>query len=270
MKFGTILILLSFLMAGCSETHPEGSSTTAGPPSTDAVSKGNSIVGEYLDHDAATLRKQRVRFTIASEDEPVKIYEVDTWRKQSESETVTLTQIVKPAEDSDLASLTVEKKGESAIVTSFVASQDTFRETDTGKMFFGGLTAGELLCEWHKFDFRFLGEREVNGSRVYELEGKIRKGESSVVSRMIVLMRAAEPIPVGLQLFDAGERQIRTYRVVDVKRDAKGVFAEKTEVENPIYKTKIVIEVLAREFPDTVDTSFFSREKLREIATRKK
>ena len=129
----------------------------------------------YLKRDGAPFRKNRVRFTITSEEEPKKVYEIDTTRKQSGNETLTLTQIVKPAEDTDLASLTIESDDKPTNVVTYVASMDEFRDTDTGRMFFGGLTAGELLGEWDKFDYRFLGEKTVDGQRLMELEGKLKK-----------------------------------------------------------------------------------------------
>lgn len=271
MKNVLLLVSVAVAFAGCSASPSSDSANNSQTPASTAVSKsGNGIVDEYLRREAAPFRKQRVRFTITSEDEPVKIYEVENWRKQTDAETLTLTQIVRPAEDTDLASLTVEKKGEPAKVTTFVASQNDFRETDTNRMFFGGLTAGELLGEWSKFDFRQVSENELNGARVYELDGKLRKDASGTVERMVVMMRAAEPIPVELRLFDAGNVQIRTFRSVEFRSDSHGAYTTKTEVDNPVYKTKIVIEILSREFPETAPDAMFSRDKLREIATRKK
>ena len=95
--------------------------------------------------DASPYRKNRVRMTIATPSEPVKVYELEIWRKQTPAETLTLTHIVQPADENDLAALSVERKEQPAINVTYVSSTDQFRETGTNKMFFGGLTAQELL-----------------------------------------------------------------------------------------------------------------------------
>ena len=45
--------------------------------------RGKQIVAEYLKRDAAPYRKNRVRLTIASASEPLKVYELEIWRKQT-------------------------------------------------------------------------------------------------------------------------------------------------------------------------------------------
>jgi Outer membrane lipoprotein-sorting protein len=256
-------VLASF---GCSDAGPDGT-TPAGPSETgSAANKGNEAMAEYLKRDSTPFRKNRVRFTITTENEPQKVYEIDTLRKQGGNDTLTLTQIVKPAAESDLASLTVESEGTPTSVSTYVASMNEFRETDTGRMFFGGLTAGELLGEWNKFDYRLLGEKMVDGQQLLELEGKLKKPGSSLIARMHILMRADNYVPVELHMFDAGGRQLRTYRVTEVASDSKGAYAARTEIENPIYKSKVLVEVLNREFPTEVEAAFFTRDRLKQIA----
>ncbi|MGH9947388.1 MAG: outer membrane lipoprotein-sorting protein [Pyrinomonadaceae bacterium] len=257
----------ALLLIGCSQPT---ANDPVSSPNAGAEKRGAEITAEFLKRDSAPFRKSRVRFTTTEEGQPPKIYELDTWRAQSDGETKTLTRIVKPAEDADLASLTIESEGKPTVVTSYVASRGEFRETDTNKIFFGGLTAGELLGEWGKFDYKFIEEKTVDGQKVYEIEGNLKKGESGLVQKMFILMGAENYVPVELRLFDNGGRHIRTYRIVETKSDAKGAYAAKTEVENLIYRNKTIIEVLSREFPATIDASFFERAKLKEIATKSK
>lgn len=264
------LILPGLLLAGCSPLPSANTDSAANREAVSPARRGSEIIGEYLKRDAAPFRKSRVRLTTFEDGKPQEVFEIDTWRKQTEGETKTLTQIVRPAEDTDLASLTVETKGRPTRVSSYVASRGEFRETDTNKMFFGGLTAGELLGEWDKFDYKYIGEKNVDGQKVYELEGTLKKDESSLIQRMTITIRADSFVPVELRLYDSGGRHIRTYRVVDVKTDAKGSYASRTEVENLIYNNKTVIEVLSREFPAAIDDTFFARDKLKQIATGRK
>jgi len=270
MKFFFLLVTSILFTFGCSDSGT-GSGTTANQQEAGSpANKGNELMAEYLKRDAAPLRRNRVRFTTTSEEEPKKVYEIDTLRRQLGNDTTTLTQIVKPAEDTDLASLTVESEGKPSTVTTFVASMDDFRETDTGRMFFGGLTAGELLGEWNKFDYKLLGEKTVDGQKVYELEAKLKKPGSSLIAKMNILMSADNYLPLELQLFDSGGRQIRSFKVTEVKSDAMGPYAAKTEIENLVYKSKTLAEILNREFPANADDAAFSRERLKQIATRSK
>jgi hypothetical protein len=146
----------------------------------------------------------------------------------------------------------------------------TFARRTPAGCFFGGLTAGELLGEWNKFDYRLLGEKTVDGQKVYELEAKLKKPGSSLIAKMNILMSADSYLPIELQLFDSGGRQIRTYKVTDVKSDANGTYAARTEIDNPVYKCKTVAEILSREFPANVDESIFTRDRLKQIAGKAK
>jgi len=249
----------------------QGVETEIAKPSTTAESpekRGLEIVNEYLKRDAAPFRKIRVRFTVREEGKPEEITELDTWRKQTAEGTTTLSQIVKPIEDSDLGTLTLEPKGRKTTVVTYAKSRDEFRESDTSKMFFGGITAGELLGEWDKFAYRLIGEKDVGGRRVFEVEGKLKPDADSIISRMNVLFRSDNYVPVELHLFDNNDREIRTYKITEFKDDPEHPYAAKTEIENPVYKAKIVVEILSRELPATIDDAMFSREKLKQIAQK--
>jgi hypothetical protein len=261
------MLLIALFAAGCGGGSASNSSPSQAP-NAPAENRGEQIVAEFLKRDAAPFRKMRVRFTIRAEGEAEKIYELDNWRKQTPEGTTTLSQIVKPAEDSDLASLTIEPKGQKATVITYAQSRDEFRETDTNKMFFGGLTAGELLGEWSKYDYRLLSERDLNGRKVLDVEGTLKPATSSLIARMNVLFRADNYLPAELHLFDSLNKEIRVYKVAEFKDDAAGTFAARTEVDNPIYKTHVVIEVLDREFPEKADDSIFTREKLKQIVRK--
>lgn len=261
----SVLLAVAVLFVfGCSDPPPAGG-PASGPRQPNAADRGDELIADFRKRDAAPFRKTRVRLT-TTEGDKQEVFEVDVWRKQSGNETRTLSQIIKPVEDTDLASLAVEVEGQPTKTTTYVASREEFRETDTNKMFFGGLTAGELLGEWDKFDFEFVGEKELDGRRGFEVKGTLKPGRSGVVYMMTIMMRADDLVPVELKLYDSTERHIRTYRVVEVKTDQRGPYPARTEVENLVYKNRTVIEVLNREFPDNLDDSFFTRDKLKEIA----
>lgn len=258
-----VLFSIIMLIAGCG-----GGSISPNVPvrpigSDNSDSRGRQIVDEYLKRDAAPFRKNRIRFTVTEEGEAPKVYEIDTWRKQMADETTTLTQIVAPPEDSGTSTLTLEAKGKKTVVVTYAASRDEFRETDTNKMFFGGLTAGELLGEWEKFDYKFIGESEVGGGKVFEIEGKLKPDADSVVSRTTAIFRADNYVLREMHLFGGNGEEIRTYKTVSIKDDRAHPYASRVEVDNRVYRSHIVIDVLNREYPANIDDSMFAKEKLK-------
>lgn len=252
--------LLAFFAAACA-SRQEAVSSPEEPP----ADRGGVLVAQLLQRDAAPYRKVRARFTITEAGEQPKAYELETWRRQREGETATLTQIVRPAEDSDLASLAVESPGKPTVITSYIATRGEFRESGTNRMFFGGLTAGELLGEWQKFSYRLIGERAAGDVNVDEVEGRLRPGQTGVVAKMTVLFRREDGFPVELRLYDASDKHLRTYRVTEIRSDSRGPYAARTEVDNHLHGSMTVIEVLGREFPDAADDAIFTRERLRQI-----
>jgi hypothetical protein len=265
-----MLFLLAVAVTGCGSRDNEQAASNSQSKQTGGKDKADEIIAEFLKRDAAPYRKVRVRFTITSESDPTKIYELDTWRRQTENQNTTLTQIVKPAEDSDLASLTVETAGQPTVVTTYSSTLKDFRETDTNKMFFGGITAGELLGEWGKFDYKLLKEEQRDGHPFYLIEGKLEKDVNSLIARIEIDMDGGDYVPRELRLFDASGRQIRTFSIKEVMSDSKGAYAAVMEADNPVYKTKMLIEVLDREFPDHLDDAMFTRDRLKAIATKQK
>jgi hypothetical protein len=249
--------------SGCKRETPAGSDYTAR-----RHERGTQIVAEYLKRDAAPYRKQRVRLTITSTSEPNKIYELEIWRKQTENETLTLTHIVQPAEENDLAALSVERKGEPTVNVTYVSSADQFRETGTNKMFFGGLTAQELLGEWDKYDYSLVDEKTLDGVKVMEVEGTLKPTAESVLARTRTLFRADNYLPAELHLFDSGGQEVRTFHVKKYNNIAGRDAVWLTEIENHIRPTTVTIETLSLEFPDKADAALFTRDRLKQLSRK--
>ena len=258
--------LLCLLFAGSCKRETSG-------PSEDVVAirqqRGAQVVAEYLKRDASPYRKNRIRMTIAAPSEPVKVYELEIWRKQSPAETLTLTHIVQPADESDLAALSVERKGQPAINVTYVSSADQFRETGTNKTFFGGLTAQELLGEWDKYDYQLLSEKDLNGVKVYEVEGNLKDPGYSIITRSITLFRADNYLPAETHLFNSEGQELRSFKVTKYGNVAGREVIWLTEIDNLLRQTKITIETLGLEFPEKVDETIFSRDRLKQISQRR-
>jgi hypothetical protein len=268
---GLLLVGLGGL-SGCKQDAPAGRNLAA-----NAHERGEQVVAEYLKRDASPYRKLRVRLTIDDLDaklrspnssEARKVYELEIWRKQTEGETLTLTHVVQPADENDLAALSVERKGQPTVNVTYVSSTDQFRETGTNKMFFGGLTAQELLGEWEKYDYSLLDEKELNGVKVYEVEGTLESGADSTLARTRTIFRADTYLPAEMHLFDSGGQEVRTFVVKSYRNVTGREVVWVTEIENHVRPTKITIETLGLDFPDKADDAMFTRDQLKQLARK--
>ena len=262
-----VVVAASFVICICCSGGSDETSPANTPAKTN-TDRGNDIMAEFLKRDAAPFRKDRVRFTINEEGSDQKVYEIETTRRQQPDETRTLTEIVSPPEESGLGSLVIEAKDKPATVTTYSVSRGDFRETGTEKTFFGGLSAGELLGEWDKFDYHLTDEKSTPSGDVYEIEGKLKQGATSAASRLTAVVAKDTLLPVELHFFDASGQEIRTYRVTEIKKAGGRPYPARTEVDNPVYHAHIVIEILKREFPANVDDQTFERDKLKQIVKK--
>lgn len=257
------LVLALGVFTGCRRETPGGTNYAA-----DSHARGTQVVTEYLKRDRAPYRKSRVRLTITSASEPLKIYELEIWRKQTEAETLTLTHVAQPADESDLAALSIEQKGQPAVNVTYVSSTGDFRETGTNKMFFGGLTAQELLGEWEKYDYSLLGEKDLNGVKVYEVEGTLKPSGESVIAKTRTLFRADSYLPAEMHLFNSAGEEVRTFQVKTYRNVAGREAVWLTEIENHARPTKVAIEMLSLDFPDKADDAMFTRDRLKQLARK--
>ena len=232
--------------------------------------RGTQIVERYLKFDAAAYRKSRVRMTVASVSEPQKAYELDIWRKQTAAETLTLTHVVQPADESDLAALSVERKGEPTVNVTYISSTDQFRETGTNKMFFGGLTAQELLGEWDKYDYSLVDEKDLDGIKVFEVEGTLKPSADSVIARTRTLFRADTNLPAEMHLFNSESKELRTFQVRKYRNVGGRDVVWLTEIENHLRPTRVTIETLSLDWPEKTDDAMFTRDHLKQLALRRK
>ncbi|MBA3766811.1 MAG: outer membrane lipoprotein-sorting protein [Acidobacteria bacterium] len=266
---GAFLLISLMMFHGCRHNEPQTETREAvRHDKAERRERGAQVIAEYLKRDAAPYRRSRVRLTITSTTEPVKVYELEVSRKQTADETLTLTQLVQPASENDLASLTIERKGQSAINVTYTATGQ-FRETGTNKMFFGGLTAQELLGEWDKYDYRLLSEKEVNGTKAFEVEGTLKPSANSNIARFTTLFRADTYLPAESHLFSSDGRELRTFQFKDYHAFAGRTVASRIEIENHVRDTQVIIEVLSLSFPDRMGDEIFTREWLKRLASER-
>ncbi|MEZ5346967.1 MAG: outer membrane lipoprotein-sorting protein [Pyrinomonadaceae bacterium] len=264
--FAVFLTALVFV-SGCGNS-PTAVDDPEVPAETKTENRGEEIMAEYLKRNSSPYRKSRVRLTVENDDGKKEVYVLETARKQIDDETRTLTHIVEPAEDENIATLTIENKGKETVNVNYISSRDQFRESGTNKMFFGGLTSQELLGEWDKYKTKLIEEKEVGGQKVFELESTLKPKASSVISRIVSVFSADDYLPRELHLYNSDGKEIRTFQITETREIAARKFVAKTLITNHIYNSKITIEVLEMTFPEGLPNEIFERDHLKVLAAK--
>jgi hypothetical protein len=259
----TLLFFFAFLATACVD---RASTTSPEPAARPKADRGNEIVDEYVRRSASPYRKDAVRLTVRGGSEPEVVYELDVYRRQNESGTTTLSIIKKPAENAGTASLSIEVPDEPTVNVTYSAARGDFRETGTEKMYFGGLTIQELLGEWSKYDHTFKGERTEGQDTRWEVAGKLKDGKRSLIETTTLFFDSETNLPVATELFDRSGKKLRTYKAGRIASTGGKPYVSVMNVENHIYNTQITIEVLSRAYPETLDDSLFTRERLKRSA----
>ncbi len=257
-----LLLFSACIWIGCGKgaTDEAGKATSAAKKRQE----GERIISEYLKRDSSPYRKSFIRFSIKLPNQTEEVYDLEVWRRQTSEQTDTLTQVSRNNEGG-LASLTIERNGQDTVNVSYVPANDQFRETGTNRTFFGGLTMGELLGEWQKYDSDLVAEKEVDGSRAYEVESKLKPSAESAITRFTTLFRSDNYLPIESHLFNSRDEEIRTYYVRDHRTIEGRPVVWTTEIENHANNGKIRIEMTNVSFPAKLDDAAFTREKVKAL-----
>ena len=229
--------------------------------------RGAEIVAEFQKRDSPPTRHVQLRMIIESPDQPQKAYEFEIWRKHDPGETKSLLHVIKPSSEKGLVSLSIQRKGQEPENVTYYPANDKFEEFNADRQAFGGLTVQEMLGDWGKYDARLIGEKDVAGVKMYEVENTLKANESSTIKRFTVLIRADNMLPAEAHVFNAQDSEIRTYRIKEYRTIEGHPTFWRIEIENPGRRTKINIEVLNESFNERLDDKLFTRENLKRLAT---
>ena len=251
-------------LSACRKSSLDPTSTAKDPESVERE-RGAQVVAEYLRRDAAPYRQARARVTVSGANQSTQVYELEVSRKQSTDETLSLTQVVEPGTQRNVASLTTERQGTDAVNLTYITANDQFRETGTDKSFFGGVTAQEFLGEWDKYEPRLLSEKDLDGTRSYEIEARLKPNRKSIITRVTAVFRGDTYLPSEMHAFNSDGQELRTFRMTDYRAYSGHTVVGRMEIENHIFKTTVVVEVLNMTFPEKMDDALFTREHLKKL-----
>ena len=257
-----LLLLITNMLAGCQQ-KPEQSNLSE----ETKRARGAEIVAEFQKRDTKPTRHLQLRMIIESPDQPQKEYEFEIWRKHDAGETKSLLRVLKPSSESSLVSLSIQRKGQGPENVTYHPAKNEFEEFNADRQAFGGLTVQEMLGDWGKYDSRLIGEKDVAGVKMYEVENTLKANESSTIKRFTVLIRADNMLPAEAHIFNAQDSEIRTYRIKEYRTIEGHPTFWRIEIENLVRHTKINLEVLSESFNERLDDKLFTRENLKRLAT---
>lgn len=258
--FVLLFLLLCAPLAGCGRQSSEPQLSEE-----QRRARGAEIVSEYRQRDSPPNRHLRLRMTSTPASGSPDSYEFEVWQKNNPDETLTLMRVLSPQSERDLASLSIGRRGGASENISYRRATNEFQEVDSEQRVFGGLTVLELLGEWHRYDARFIGEREVNGVRMYEVENTLKPNEDSQIKRFVTLFRADTMLPAEAHLFDARDRELRTYRISEYRTIEGRPTIWRVEIQNHSRNSRVDIEMLDVNYGEELNRNLFTRENLRRV-----
>ncbi|HYE65623.1 MAG TPA: outer membrane lipoprotein-sorting protein [Pyrinomonadaceae bacterium] len=268
----TCFVLLTFLVGAFSsctreDTAPGGEANSAKDQETQQRERGAQIVEEYRKNEAAPYRQGRLQLTMTQPKEAKKVYEIEVWRKQTSEGRDTLVRILKPETEKDLASLSIERKGQNTVNVTYDKSTGEFQESDSTRQGLGGLTAQEMLGEWDGYDHRLIGEKEIEGVKTYEVESTLKPNVPSRIKRFVTYFRMDNSMPAEAHLFDATDKEIRTIRVKEYRTIEGRPVIWRLEVTNHVRNLKMAVDVINQSVEKKIDDKVFTRENLKRLAS---
>jgi hypothetical protein len=256
-----LFLLINIAFAGCRQ---ETKQANMNPEAQRA--RGAEIVAEYQKRESTPTRHVQLRMTIISANEPEKEYEFEIWRKRDQNETKSLLHVIKPSTERGLVSLSTQSKGQEPVNVSYRPDKNEFLESKSDDQAFGGLTVQEILGDWSKYESRLVSEKDVDGVKMYEIENTLKPGEASTIKRFIVLIRADNMLPAEAHVFNGQDTEIRTYRIKEFRTIEGHPTFWRIEIENPVRKNTIKLEVLNESFNQRLDDQIFARDNMKKLA----
>ena len=271
-----LLVLLVTTLVGCARdteqtenknqgTQNKNQETQTKDQATDPRERGAQIVAEYRKRDRAPNRHVQLRMKINAPGQPEKVYEFEIWRKDNDDQSQTLLHVTKPETERDLASLSTMQRGQKSVTVTYHRTTNEFQEYGSDRPVFGGLTIQEMLGEWDKFESRYLGEKEIEGVKMYEVENTLKQNETSTIKRFTNLFRSDNMLPYEAHLFDAQDKEIRTYRIREYKTVEGHPVIWRVSIENRVRNINLEVEMLSLSF-EKLDDQLFSRDNLKRLA----
>ncbi|HWO02356.1 MAG TPA: outer membrane lipoprotein-sorting protein [Blastocatellia bacterium] len=261
-----LALAVSLALVGCDKgTAPPPKPAASGPDAAE-------IVKRYLATTNCKDSTVKMRATITDSDGSASPVQVDLtiFRKRSADGTQNMLVEFTGANRDRSALVTISPRGEVEGVR-YAQSNDTFVTTNgvmTEESLFG-MTMQELADgQPEKYDFKLTGEVPFQSGQAYRLEGRLKDGAESKFPRIILLISKESYGAVGAEFYDNHDELARRITVSEGELRAGYWTRLRWTLENVARKKTIDFETSDAKFDQNLNDSVFTRQHLKEIATR--
>jgi len=267
-------IVVSF--AGCEKKAGPTSNTNRNTDNNPTSGQGAAeIIDRYRKLDSSRDSVTRLRAHISGQSEEMNAaheLQLTIYRKrEADGRLLMLIDFTAPAEERDRDGLvTVYPDGRIEGVR-YVQSSGSFIDTKdaSSEDSLFGLTLQELADgQPDKYDFTLAGEDTVNATPVYRLDGKLKSGAESKFPRVVLLISKQEFAVVQAEFYDNHNEIARRLSVNKFDNIGGHWSRIKWSIDNVARQKKIAFEATDVKYDQNLSESLFTRDHLKQIASR--
>ena len=266
----SMLIVLA-AVTGCDAARPPSSNSAQ--PASASGPDASEIMKRYLatvDSRDSTL-KMRARVTDGASSSSATV-ELTIYRKRlADGAQMMLVEFNTPEERDRDALVTITPQGdvEGALYMQSTDSFVTTKGATTEESLFG-MTMQELADgQPEKYDFRLTGEEPLLAGQVYRLEGRLKERAESKFPRIVLLISKESFAALAAEFYDNHDELARRISVDDAGLVAGHWTRLRWTLDNPARQKTIEFETIDAKYDQNLSDSIFTRQHLKEIATRK-
>ena len=266
------LLCLAMLSITACGGKPTSTAPTTAPAAPNAEAEGERIIGAYraLDNSHDSALKMSVKIQEADGQTHDVQLDIAT-RRESDGKRLMMINFIAPPQERDRnALLTVFPQGDIE-GTRYAQMNDSFvtaKGATTEDSFFG-MTAQEMVDgQPEKYDFRLIGEENVNGTPAYKVEGFLKKGAESRFNRIVMLIDKANYTAYLAEFYDNKNELQR--RVTIAKNEQLGGHWTRTQytIDNLARKKILNFEIKDAKYDQNLSPALFTKEYLKKISVK--
>ena len=265
--------LLSMVLA-CN--HGPGVTTSEGPanrgPDPSAVDVEKIIGRCFRKSTSSGDVTSKIKVNIQEPDGSSREVRLTTHhRREPDGRQLMLIEFTAPAQERDRSALvTISARGEIE-ATRYAQSNNSFVSTTgvTSEDSLFGMSLQELAeGQPEKYDFSHVGEESFKSAAVYRMEGKLKEGEESRFSRVVLLVSKERFAMVAAEFYDKQKNLARRMEVLAFEKTGDSPERTHWTVENLARQKKLDFEALSVAHNQHLSDSIFTRERLKKLASR--
>lgn len=272
------LCALAVTLPACGENPVSKTTTPTSPPpatsanTAEAASEGQRLIEIYrgLDHSRDSVMKMHVKIQEADGQNHDVLLSVSN-KRAADGRRLLFSEFLSPAAERDRnALIAISAQGEIE-GTRYIQSNDSFATAKgaTNEDSFFGLTVQELVDgQPEKYDFRLIGEEQVNSAPAYRLEGSLKKGADSRFPRVIMLISKDNYTALLAEFYDNKNELMRRVNIIKSEQVNGNWIRTKWTMENPLKKKRLDFEIKEVKFDQNLSDTIFTREHLKKSSMK--